>query len=130
MNDQKKRFIVFSLILFLCFSGAFMFLRKKNGAVVQTTEIKKDSVADGSLLKEFFNLETINDASASAEKSFSGKMSSKLSPTVEYGFTVSHVLKDLPFYKNLKSVVVSFKSFSEKQDTSASYVFTINDKNG
>ncbi|MGZ4060970.1 MAG: hypothetical protein ACXVPU_18210, partial [Bacteroidia bacterium] len=130
MNDQKKRFIVFSLILFLCFSGAFMFLRKKNGAVVQTTEIKKDSVADGSLLKEFFNLETINDASASAEKSFSGKISSKLSPNVEYGFTVSHVLKDLPFYKNLKSVVVSFKSFSEKQDTSASYVFTINDKNG
>ena len=133
MNDQKKRFIVFSLIVICGFSGAFLFLNKKSISPepsLKKEETKKDSIVTISLLSEFFDLENNSDAYISTEKAFSGKKSIKLTPTIEYGFGVTHPLKDFPSYQNLKFVVVNFKCLTKKPDTSACYVFAINDKNG
>jgi hypothetical protein len=132
MNDQKKRFIVFSILVFSGFSGAFLFL-KKNSPTTETTiatEQPKDTLVSVSLLSEYFDFENSGDASTSSEKAFSGKKSSKLSPTLEYGFGVNHLLGDIPSYKKLTSVSLVFECITENMDTSALYVFAINDKNG
>jgi hypothetical protein len=133
MDAQKKRFVVFSLIVLFGFLGAYQFLNKKSVAVEPQSvspTIKKDSVFTASILLESFDIEANSDPSTSTEKAFSGKKSVKLSPEVEYGFGVNHVLRDFPSYQKLTSVSVSFKCFSQVVDSSAVFVFAINDKNG
>ena len=132
MNDQKKRFIVFSIIVFSGFTGAFLFL-KKNVPIAETTvatEQPKDTLVTVSLLTEYFDFESSGNASITSEKAFSGKKSSKLSPNLEYGFGVNHLLSDIPSYKNLTSISLAFQCITENMDTSALYVFAINDKTG
>ena len=78
MNDQKKRFAVFSIIVICCFSGAYFFLRKQQLSSASTeivSETKKDSVVIVSLLSENYNFESSNDVSLSGEKFYSGKKS-------------------------------------------------------
>ena len=133
MSDQKKRFVVFSIIVLCCFSGAYFFLQKKQLSEepqIVNSEPKKDSLVVVSLLSEFFDLENTDDPTITDKKSFSGKKCSMLSPLREYGFGVNHLLKDFPSYKNLKSISIYFKCLTPEFDTSACYVFAINDKSG
>lgn len=71
MNTQKKRLVVYSLIIFSCFLVAYLFLRKKNTSEFVSTEnivSKRDSVISTPLLSELFDLEKNNEAFIATEK--------------------------------------------------------------
>ncbi|CAN5345605.1 hypothetical protein BH10BAC1_BH10BAC1_06620 [soil metagenome] len=133
MNSQKKRLVVYSLFIFSGFLGAYLFLRNKNNATEASTEnklVKKDSLVSVSLLSEFFDLENNGEAFISSDKFFSGKKSCKLSPSIEYGVSISKKMSDIPSFNNLTSISLTFKSFSGDADPDALYVLSIDDNAG
>jgi hypothetical protein len=129
-TPSKKRFIFLSVFILLGFIGAYIFKGEKKAIALNSADIKKDSIITVSLLSESFDLEANNDGSASTEKFVSGKISSKLSPEIEYGFNIKKPMSDIPTVEKLKSVSVSFKCWMPKNDAKAVFVFIINDATG
>lgn len=133
MNIQKKRFVVYFLLIFFGLTIAFLFLRKKNpktNNIVPETIVKKDSIVTVSFLTEFLNLENNNEGFVSKDKALSGKFSCKLSKDIEFGISASKLVKDIPTFNNLKNISVKFNAFFEKENPDALYVLSINDANG
>lgn len=133
MNIQKKRFVVYFLLIFFGLTIAFLFLRKKNpktNNIVPETIVKKDSIITVSFLTEFLNLENNNEGFVSKDKALSGKFSCKLSKDIEFGISASKLVKDIPTFNNLKNISVKFNAFFEKENPDALYVLSINDANG
>ncbi len=133
MNIQKKRFVVYFLFILFGLSLAFLFLRDKNPAansVASEVIIKKDSIVTVSFLSEFLNIETNNESFVSAEKALSGKRSCKLSNDVEFGISVSKLLKDIPTFNNLKNISIKLNTFFGNENPEALYVLSIDDAKG
>ena len=133
MNIQKKRFVVYFLIIIFAFSLAFLFLRKNNPAtndVASKTIVKQDSIVSITLLSEFFNLENNNESFASTEKALSGKQSCKLSSDIEFGISANKLLRDIPAYNNLRNISLKFNAFFGKENPDALYVLSIDDAKG
>ena len=133
MNMQKKRLLIYVLLILSGFLGAYLFLRTKpnqsaNNTVV--TAIKKDSIIHISLLNEFFDFENNDGAFVSADVFSSGKKSCQLSPQIEYGISVTKIMKDIPSFQNLKSLTVSFNCQFRKDNPDALYVLSIDDGSG
>ena len=130
---QKKRLLIYVLLILSGFLGAYLFLRTKpnqsaNNTVV--TAIKKDSIIYLSLLNEFFDFENNDGAFVSADVFSSGKKSCQLSPQIEYGISVTKIMKDIPSFQNLKSLTVSFNCQFRKDNPDALYVLSIDDGSG
>ena len=130
---QKKRLLIYVLLILSGFLGAYLFLRTKpnqsaNNTVV--TAIKKDSIIYISLLNEFFDFENNDGAFVSADVFSSGKKSCQLSPQIEYGISVTKIMKDIPSFQNLKSLTVSFNCQFRKDNPDALYVLSIDDGSG
>ncbi len=130
---QKKRLLIYVLLILSGLLGAYLFLRTKpnqsaNNTVV--TAIKKDSIIYISLLNEFFDFENNDGAFVSADVFSSGKKSCQLSPQIEYGISVTKIMKDIPSFQNLKSLTVSFNCQFRKDNPDALYVLSIDDGSG
>lgn len=133
MNTQKKRLVVYSLIIFSCFLVAYLFLRKKNTSEFVSTEnivSKRDSVISTPLLSELFDLEKNNEAFIATEKKHSGKQSCKLSSKIEYGISINKKVSDIPTFTNLTKVTVTFNCLNGTENPDALYVLTIDDDKG
>ncbi len=133
MNIQKKRFLVYSLLISFGFLMAFLFLRKDNSntnGITVDPIAKKDSIITVSLTSEFFNLENNNEASVSTEKALSGKHSCKLSNSAEFGVSANKFIRDIPSYSNLKNISVKFNTLFGKDNPDALYVLSIADAKG
>jgi hypothetical protein len=133
MNTQKKRILVYVLFIVSGFLGAYLFLRNEPGQSTNNTVvtiIKKDSIFDVSLLNEFFDFENSDDEFVSTEVFSSGKKSCQLSPAIEYGISITKIMKDIPSFQNLKNITVSFNSLLKKDDPDALYVLSIDDGSG
>ena len=133
MNIQKKRLLIYVLLILSGFLGAYLFLRTKpnqsaNNTVV--TAIKKDSIIYISLLNEFFDFENNDGAFVSTGIFSSGKKSCQLSPQIEYGISITKIMKDIPSFQNLKSLTVSFNCQFRKDNPDALYVLSIDDGSG
>ena len=130
---QKKRLLIYVLLILSGFLGAYLFLRTKpnqsaNNTVV--TAIKKDSIIYISLLNEFFDFENNDGAFVSADVFSSGKKSCQLSPQIEYGISITKIMKDITSFLNLKSLTVSFNCLFRKDNPDALYVLSIDDGSG
>ena len=133
MNMQKKRLLIYVLLILSGFLGAYFFLRTKpnqsaNNTVV--TAIKKDSIIYISLLNEFFDFENNDGAFVSTGIFSSGKKSCQLSPQIEYGISITKIMKDIPSFQNLKNLTVSFNCQFRKDNPDALYVLSIDDGSG
>ena len=133
MNIQKKRFVVYFLIIVFAFSLAFLFLRKKSPAtndLASETIVKKDSIVTVTFVSEFFNLENNNESFVSTEKALSGKQSCKLSSDIEFGISAIKLVRDIPTYNNLKNISIKFNAFRGNENPDALYVLSIQDAKG
>jgi len=130
---QKKRILIYVLFIISGFVGAYLFLRTKpnqsaNNTVV--TAIKKDSIIDVSLLNEFFDFENSDGAFVSTDVFSSGKKSCQLSPLIEYGISITKIMKDIPSVQNFKNLTISFNCLFRKDNPDALYVLSIDDGSG
>ncbi|MCX6294920.1 MAG: hypothetical protein NTX97_02450 [Bacteroidetes bacterium] len=133
MNSHKKRILLYCLCIGFGFSGAYLFLRKKNNPIENiTTESasKKDSLVTTSLLKESYDLENNTEAFITTDKSFTGKKSCKLTSSIEYGVSINKTIKDIPSFKTLKSISITYNCFPGKENADALYVLSIEDGSG
>lgn len=133
MNIQKKRFVVYFLIIIFAFSLAFLLLRKKSPTtnnLASETIVKKDSIVTISFLSEFFNLENNNEGFVSTEKALSGKQSCKLSSDIEFGISANKPVRDIPDFINLKNISIKYNALFGNENPDALYVLSIDDAKG
>ncbi len=133
MDDQKKRIAFYSVLIIICFTGAYFFLKMKATPlenIPAQAPPEQDSLVAVVLLSDVFDLENSGDGFETTEKAATGKRSCKLSPDFEFGVNNIKIVKDIPGFASLKKIELKFKSFFEKIDPAAVYVVSINDDKG
>ena len=132
MNKQKKRIAAYFLFVCIGFAAAFLFLKNKTNPdnTVSIPDATKDSIISVSLLSEFYDMENNGDAYVSTEKAVSGKKSCKLSSSIEYGFSITKIMKNIPSFRDAKSISLKFMCLSASKADEALYVLSIDNAAG
>lgn len=132
MDDQKKRFAYYTVLILICFTGAFLFLRIQKDPLENmppVAPVAKDSLVTVTLVSDLLDLENSGDGFVTTEKAAGGKKSCKLSPDAEYGVNNPKMMKDIPDFQSLKKIDVTFKALFDKTNPDAVYVISIEDPN-
>ncbi len=79
---------------------------------------------------DFENVIKESIPSISSEKSFSGKNSFKLLPTITYGAEVIKSFSEIPVLNDLRQIEVSFKNWNITIEEGTSWVLELNDRDG
>jgi hypothetical protein len=90
--------------------------------------VSKDSTV--LLYSEFHDFESANHATVSADRAFSGKKSSIVTPTTEYGFGIFKTLSEIPSYGSINLVRVTLNTWMDKSYPGATLVMSIDDPSG
>ncbi|MCW3103486.1 MAG: hypothetical protein JWO09_1926 [Bacteroidetes bacterium] len=86
---------------------------------------QKDSITV--LYSEFHDFESVADARVDSSKGFSGKVCGVLNGQIEYGFGLGKQLKELPSYKSIEEVSISFNCLMDKAYPDDVFVISIDD---
>jgi hypothetical protein len=112
-------FLFFTAVALSCLS-LFSSCKSKN-----TEEPKADSLT--TLYYEFHDFESLSGPLVDSTKGASGKKSGILNSKVEYSFGLMKHFRELPSYKNIESINVSFKCFMDKKYPESTFVLSIDD---
>lgn len=90
---------------------------------------KKEKTPGDSIVvySEFHDFESVLDPRTDSVKTFSGKKSGLLNHKTEYGFGLEKQVKNIPSYNSINEIDVSFKCYMIKPDSSATFVFSVDD---
>jgi hypothetical protein len=87
--------------------------------------VSKDSTV--LLYSEFHDFESSSHVTISADRAFSGKKSSRMTPDVEYGLGVNRFVNEVPSFGSVNRINVSIKSWMDQNYSDATFVFSIDD---
>lgn len=107
------------LVVALCSVIMLGSCKKKTGAL--------SSNSGTPIYYEFHDFESLSDGRLDSTKGSSGKICGLLNDKIEYGYGLEKQFKQVPSYKNLSEINVSFNCLMDKQYPDAVFVLSVDD---
>lgn len=107
--------------ILLCSIVALSSCKKKSG----TAALKSESGTP--LYFEFHDFESLADSRVDSTRGLSGKCCGLVNDKIEYGYGLEKLIKQIPSYKNLNEINVSFNCWMDKQYPDDVFVLSVDD---